>query len=823
MRRTLQLAALAAGGLAAPSNEQHFRQGLLPKRDAYLSSAVTTTTNVNTIYTTIEDTVATVYETVDVTKTLCPSSTETKQYASSSDAIDGGAAPQEAGQRSSFGASAASPTSTTTSICSDDASSATAAQYNNGSPDTHNAAVSTSGISTLASLLSLATMSPTISSAMLPTTTAIASTMTSGVISHTAAANGLYTCSTTISAASTVPSCSMLPTAPITNEEQVGDSVLGSLCAPYLDKWLGDYETAPWGELTTSNSDSTVQGDVPVTNVTRAYDFTISRGRISADGVLRDVILINNQFPGPMIEANWGDRIEVTVHNNITEPQEGTSLHWHGQLQRLTPWQDGVPSIGQCPIAPGHSFTYNFLAEVHGSSWYHAHYSSQFTAGVAGPLVVHGPTSMDYDIDIGPVMLSDWYHIPYFSIVENAVGTDLSVIPPTSDAVLINGRGRFDCSKRSYDNASQWLGSNLESDLEWTCVDEAPLAAFRFQSGKVHRLRLMNHGANGVHKFSIDNHNLTVIATDYVPVVPYTTDVVTLGVGQRADVLVTALDTPEAAIWMRTSAPGGEPCGGSDNPDMKAAIYYENADVTVDPKSETTHSYNASACLNADFADVTPAYAITPSNNTYLQDLDLTLVRNETGNFEFRVNGQVYHANFNKPLLKNVQEGNFTFEPQWNVYDNLGGPGTTSVILNVTNNMPLTHPFHLHGHNFYVLNVQEGSGPAQAQRPGPNNGPGFEDGLAWDGSVKNFANPMRRDTILLPPYGFAAIQFELDNPGIWPFHCHVAWHLSGGQSINILYRPDDIPTLPEGFTEETCKDWAYYSSQNVVDQIDAGA
>ncbi|KAI7296014.1 hypothetical protein KC315_g18836, partial [Hortaea werneckii] len=150
-------------------------------------------------------------------------------------------------------------------------------------------------------------------------------------------------------------------------------------------------------------------------------------------------------------------------------------------------------------------------------------------------------------------------------------------------------------------------------------------------------------------------------------------------------------------------------------------------------------------------------------------------------------------------------------------------PGTTSVILNVTNNMPLTHPFHLHGHNFYVLNVQEGSGPAQAQRPGPNNGPGFEDGLAWDGSVKNFANPMRRDTILLPPYGFAAIQFELDNPGIWPFHCHVAWHLSGGQSINILYRPDDIPTLPEGFTEETCKDWAYYSSQNVVDQIDAGA
>lgn len=82
---------------------------------------------------------------------------------------------------------------------------------------------------------------------------------------------------------------------------------------------------------------------------------------------------------------------------------------------------------------------------------------------------------------------------------------------------------------------------------------------------------------------------------------------------------------------------------------------------------------------------------------------------------------------------------------------------------------------------------------------------------------------MRRDTILIPPYGFAAIQFEMDNPGIWPFHCHVAWHLSGGQSMNIMYRPDDILTLPEGYTDRTCVDWDYYSSNNVVDQIDAGA
>jgi FtsP/CotA-like multicopper oxidase with cupredoxin domain len=31
-----------------------------------------------------------------------------------------------------------------------------------------------------------------------------------------------------------------------------------------------------------------------------------------------------------MIEANWGDWIEVQVTNNIAGPEEGTAIHWHG-------------------------------------------------------------------------------------------------------------------------------------------------------------------------------------------------------------------------------------------------------------------------------------------------------------------------------------------------------------------------------------------------------------------------------------------------------------------------------------------------------------
>jgi FtsP/CotA-like multicopper oxidase with cupredoxin domain len=98
--------------------------------------------------------------------------------------------------------------------------------------------------------------------------------------------------------------------------------------------------------------------------VIRTYDFTISRGVIAPDGYERKVLLVNDQFPGPLIEANWGDTIQVTLHNNITNPPEGTALHWHGILQKGRPWQDGVPAVTQCPVPPGKTFTYQFVADL---------------------------------------------------------------------------------------------------------------------------------------------------------------------------------------------------------------------------------------------------------------------------------------------------------------------------------------------------------------------------------------------------------------------------------------------------------------------------
>jgi FtsP/CotA-like multicopper oxidase with cupredoxin domain len=39
---------------------------------------------------------------------------------------------------------------------------------------------------------------------------------------------------------------------------------------------------------------------------------------MAPDGVSREMMVYNGSFPGPLIEANWGDTLVIHVHNNLT-------------------------------------------------------------------------------------------------------------------------------------------------------------------------------------------------------------------------------------------------------------------------------------------------------------------------------------------------------------------------------------------------------------------------------------------------------------------------------------------------------------------------
>jgi hypothetical protein len=109
---------------------------------------------------------------------------------------------------------------------------------------------------------------------------------------------------------------------------------------------------------------------------TRKYTLDITTKTLYPDGCENtEGKVFNASYPGPWIEACWGDDIEVTVRNHL--PCNGTTIHWHGLRQLNNVENDGVNAVTQCPIAPGDSYTYKFQARQYGTSWYHSHYSLQ--------------------------------------------------------------------------------------------------------------------------------------------------------------------------------------------------------------------------------------------------------------------------------------------------------------------------------------------------------------------------------------------------------------------------------------------------------------
>ncbi|KAJ8121315.1 hypothetical protein O1611_g10137 [Lasiodiplodia mahajangana] len=228
-----------------------------------------------------------------------------------------------------------------------------------------------------------------------------------------------------------------------------------------------------WGDY---DIDTNYYDESPDTGVTREYWFDIVNTTAAPDGVERVVLSVNGSVPGPTIIADWGDTVVVHVTNSMEN--NGTGIHFHGIRQNYTNQNDGVPSLTQCPIAPGSSYTYTWKATQYGSSWYHSHFYVQAWDGVFGGILINGPATANYDEDLGTLILSDWSH----ETADVEVLSALANGPPTLENGLINGTN-------VYDDA----GSRFETT---------------FVSGTSYRLRLVNAGADTHFKFTIDNHTM---------------------------------------------------------------------------------------------------------------------------------------------------------------------------------------------------------------------------------------------------------------------------------------------------------------------------
>jgi FtsP/CotA-like multicopper oxidase with cupredoxin domain len=141
-----------------------------------------------------------------------------------------------------------------------------------------------------------------------------------------------------------------------------------------------------------------------------------------------------------------------------------------------------VNGITECPIEPGATRRYQFVATQHGTSWYHSHYSGQYGDGVLGTIKINGPAYMNYEEDLGTFPITDWYTENMYAA--GFKSEPAGAAPPRAKGALINGKMK---------SAPGSTGIGAYEDV-------------KIVKGKTYRLRLINTSVDMGYKVSLDNH-----------------------------------------------------------------------------------------------------------------------------------------------------------------------------------------------------------------------------------------------------------------------------------------------------------------------------
>lgn len=474
--------------------------------------------------------------------------------------------------------------------------------------------------------------------------------------------------------------------------------------------------------------------------------------------------------------------ISVTLNNQLQD--NGTSIHWHGIRQYHANSQDGVPGVTECPVAPGGMKTYTFQATQYGTSWYHSHFSCQYGDGVLGPIVINGPATANYDTDLGALPITDWY---YGTVNMHAARTEhANALPPEADNALINGT---------------MVGNSGGS-----------YALTKLATGMRHRVRLINTAVDNHFMVSLDGHTMQVISADFVPIVPYNTSWIFIGIGQRYDVIITADQYP-GSYWFRAEVQDQAGCGTNfGNGHIKSIFAYTGYETQTPSSSATNYTQRCTDETGLvphwnsyvpQGTIATPTHLGSSINQSTAADGTLTLYWN--------VNGSSMNVDWSNPTLESVKNGNTSFPKSANVITLPAEGNWTYWLIEEVAGSPFTvnvpHPIHLHGHDFFVL----GTGTS-----------------AWQDSnaqTLNYNNPTRRDVAMLPTNGWLALAFQTDNPGAWILHCHIAWHADEGFAVQFLESASTIQTVdpyPSDF-ESQCASWkSYYPAHAAYLKHDSG-
>lgn len=277
-------------------------------------------------------------------------------------------------------------------------------------------------------------------------------------------------------------------------------------------------------------------------------------------------------------------------------------------------------------------------------------------------------------------------------------------------------------------------------------------------------MRLVNTAIDTHFDFMVDNHTLQVVAMDFVPIVPYTTTSLSIGMGQRYDVIITADQSSVAGdFWIR--AIPDVYCSENDNTaDIRGILHYNSSTSTP---NTTAWTYTETSCTGEDSADMVPYLSLDASSTfTSSNESNVTVAYNTDNVYKWYLNEESFLMEWGSPTSLSIMNGASTlsFDSEAGVVSLPTADDWFVLVIQTTLSVP--HPIHLHGHDFFVL----GSGT----------------GVYNSTIALNYANPPRRDVAMLPGDGYLVMSIKTDNPGVWLCHCHIGWHTEEGFALQLI-------------------------------------
>jgi L-ascorbate oxidase len=548
------------------------------------------------------------------------------------------------------------------------------------------------------------------------------------------------------------------------------------------------------------------------------------------------------------VYATEGETVTLTLHNAQPQP---VSLHFHGLHQRGTPRADGAARASTRPLLQGETRSWMFTASPAGTHFFHGHAGLTSVQGLHGVVVVRprdvasASSSSSYDAEAPPLLFSDWWDKPLATLRAGllAPGAAFSWVG-NPDALLVNGddvtpgaapvpqvtlpHGRTLRLRLVSGAALSFLNLAIEGHT-LTVIEAdggalAPFDAACVDLNAGERLSVLvtpsdAARAAGVLWLSIASRHRSgapagLLALrlpredgdDGAPPLPlppppprlpmpmqpaWNDTAATLAFYRRFAAAPGVAPPPPAAappaaplVWVGTQnrvdglmrwsvnnisfvypddplIRGGVDAGAVADDGVQSAALVDIAAAAWG--SSSAGSDAAAAARAAADAWVAPPAALNASarsggggapsslSSSWSRYARSTAATLGTHAVVLRYDAVVDIVLQNAPALNGAEE---------------------------------QHPWHMHGGSFWVLAWGLGDWPGA-------------DAAAAAGATANPAAPLK-DTVTLPPGGWAWLRLRADNPGVWLFHCHIAWHQFMGMSAALVVAPERIPPLPDG-------------------------